>query len=61
MTVRIFSLGAEPSDDLSATTTVEERLAMVLELSARMWQLTGKQLPQYTRATMPGQVIRPDA
>jgi hypothetical protein len=61
MTVRVLPLGTEPGDDLSATTTVEERLAMVVELSARMSQLTGKPLPSYTRATMPARVIRPNA
>ncbi|MGH7534017.1 MAG: hypothetical protein ACREMG_00380 [Gemmatimonadales bacterium] len=56
--VRILRLGDEPSDDLSRITTPEERLAMVWELSARMWELTGQALPSYTRATMPGRVIR---
>jgi len=31
--IRIFPLGGEPSDDLSATTTAEERLGMVTVLS----------------------------
>lgn len=31
---------------------------MVWELSARMWELTGRPLPSYTRGTMPGRVLR---
>jgi hypothetical protein len=54
--VRIFRLGDEPPDDLSST-TAEERIAMVAELSARMWELTGRPLPSYTRATMPVRIV----
>jgi len=56
--IRIFPLGEEPRDDLAATTTVKERLAMVTLLSERCWKLTGKSIPTYSRATMPGRVIR---
>ena len=59
MPVRVYRLGDEPGDDLSATTTVEERLAMVHELSRRMWELTGRPVPRYPRAEMPVRVIRP--
>ncbi len=58
MPVRVYRLGEEPSDDLSAITTADQRLAMVWELSARMWALTGKPLASYTRAEMPVRVIR---
>ncbi|MDQ3137712.1 MAG: hypothetical protein M3Q93_09000 [Gemmatimonadota bacterium] len=57
--VRIYRLGEEPPDDLSRLTTPAERVAMVWELSARMWELTGQPSPGYSRATMPGRVIRP--
>lgn len=57
--VRIYRLGEEPSEDLSAVTTPAERIAMVWELSARMWELTGRPWPSYTRGTMPGRIIRP--
>ena len=59
MPARVFPLGAEPRDDLTATTTASERLAMVALLSARMWRLTGQPTPVYRRANMPGRVIRP--
>ena len=55
---RVFRLGDEPGDDLSATTTVEQRLEMVVELSRRMWELTGQPVPSYTRSTMPVVVRR---
>lgn len=59
--MRRFELGAEPSDDLSATTTVEERLAMMGPLAVRAWTLAGRELPRYARSEMPGCVIRPTA
>jgi hypothetical protein len=56
---RVYRLGEEPGDDLSALTTPEQRLAMVTVLSRRMWELTGRPVPSYERASMPGRVLRP--
>lgn len=56
--MRRFALGEEPRDELLATTTAEERIAMVEELSVQAWLLTGRPFPSYTRAEMPGRVIR---
>ncbi|OGU01798.1 MAG: hypothetical protein A2085_08005 [Gemmatimonadetes bacterium GWC2_71_10] len=56
--VRVFTLGQEPPDDLSASTTVEERLSMVWELTRRMWEFTGRPLPAYSRRSMPVRVAR---
>ena len=58
--VRVFRLGAEPRDDLSATTTVSERLEILRELTARAWRLTGRALPTYQRHEIPVRVIRPE-
>lgn len=58
-TVRVFRLGQEPADDLSSLTTAEQRLAMVALLTHRMWELTGRPVPSYQRASMPGRVLRP--
>lgn len=55
---RAYRLGEERGDDLSAATTIDERLEMVSVLTRRMWELTGRPLPSYTRANMPGRVIR---
>ena len=51
-------MGAEPRDDLSATTTVAERLEILRELTARAWRLTGRALPKYQRHEIPVRVIR---
>lgn len=51
--VRVFPLGEEPSEDLSATTTIDERLAMVASLSEEAWTLTGSQMPHYLRQNIP--------
>ena len=59
MVVRVYRLGEEPGDDLSALSTPEERLAMVTRLTRRMWELSGRPVPSYERASMPGRVLRP--
>ena len=48
-----YPLGQEPGDDLSATTTVEERLAMMWPLAVDAWSLAGLPLPNYSRNDMP--------
>jgi len=58
-TIRVYRLGEEPADDLSALSTPEQRLAMVTVLTRRMWELTGLPVPSYERAAMPGRVRRP--
>jgi hypothetical protein len=52
-------LGEEPGDDLSATTTPEQRLEMVDILSERMWALAGVPRPNIRRADLPGRICRP--
>lgn len=39
-------------------TTIEQRVLVMRELAEAGWALTGKPLPEYTRATMPGRVVR---
>lgn len=56
--IRVFRLGEEPGDDLSSTTTAEDRLEMVFELSRRMWELTGRPLPTYDRRNIPVRIVR---
>jgi len=51
--VRRYRLGQEPGDDLSRSTTAEERLAMVAVLSAEAWALAGKPVPTYLRHETP--------
>ncbi|HWG53508.1 MAG TPA: hypothetical protein VN677_09425 [Gemmatimonadaceae bacterium] len=56
--VRIYRLGQEPGDDLSSMSTAEERLEMLVVLSERMWLLSGRPLPSYSRSRLPVRVIR---
>lgn len=56
--VHIYRLGDEPPDDLSATTTPSQRLDMVAELSARVFEIAGLPAPSYARKDIPIHVIR---
>jgi len=51
--VRVYPLGEEPSDDLSHTTSAEERLAMVWPLSLEAWSLSGREYAEYSRGETP--------
>ena len=55
----VFRLGEEPRDDLRATTTAEERIALLRALSERAWRLTGRAVPTYSRGEIPIQVTPP--
>lgn len=57
--VRKYRLGAEPGDDLSDSTTVEQRLAMMWPLALEAWSLTGAPMPDYERAHTPVTIRRP--
>ncbi|MGH9866793.1 MAG: hypothetical protein ACREAA_01320 [Candidatus Polarisedimenticolia bacterium] len=57
--VRVYRLGQEPSDDISAETTPEQRLAMMWPLALEAWSLTGKPLPDYDRGSTPVRILRP--
>jgi hypothetical protein len=51
--VRVYRLGAEPPDDLSATSTPEERLAMMWPLALEAYALSERPMPAYRRADTP--------
>ena len=57
--VRKLRLEDAPGPDLSATTTAEERLAMMWPLACEAWTLAGRTIPDYPRHRMPIRVIRP--
>lgn len=59
--IRRFALGEEPSDDLSATTTMDERLAMVWPLSRAAFEAAGIPVDPPPRHLLPGRLIRPEA
>ena len=48
-----YPLGQEPGDDLSATTTAEDRIAMMWGLAVDAWALAGLPLPSYDRRDTP--------
>lgn len=39
--------------------SVDERLALVWMLTRQQWAFAGREIPTYTRAEMPGRVLRP--
>lgn len=55
--IRVYRLGFEPGDDLSATTTAAERLAMVWPLTLEAWAVAGKPLPAYSRGETPIRIV----
>jgi hypothetical protein len=58
--VRRFRLGEEPDEDLSAVTTMEERLAMMWPLSRLVYEIDGFDIVSPPRAELHGVVLRPD-
>jgi len=56
--VRKYALGSEPSDDLSGSTTPEQRIAMMWPLALEAWSLTGDPLPDYARRDAPVRKLR---
>lgn len=57
--IQVYRMGEEPGDDLSGCTTPEERIALVWELTRRMWTLAGRGLPDAPRDRLPVRIIRP--
>lgn len=56
--IRVFRLGEEPGDDLSGSTTPEERIAMTWPLAAETWTAAGRCIPTYGRDRAPARVVR---
>jgi hypothetical protein len=57
--VRVLRLGEEELSDPRDTSTVDERVALVWQLTQEQWALAGRAIPDYARADAPGRVIRP--
>jgi hypothetical protein len=51
--VRLYRFGTEPVDDLVTSTTADERLEMMWPLACEAWSLTGRPMPDYSRAETP--------
>lgn len=56
MTGRVVPLRSDEASDARVGGTAAERLALVRELSERMWALSGRPVPTYTRATIPAKL-----
>jgi hypothetical protein len=56
--IRRIGLRDEPLTDSRDPSTVDERIALVWTLTQRQWLFAGLPMPTYTRATMPGSVLR---
>jgi len=57
--IRVFALAEEPLVDERDPSTADERLALVWTLTREQWLLAGLPFPEYSRAAMPGRVLRP--
>ena len=56
--LRIISMSRASDDDLSGSTTVEQRLRFVESLSQEAWALVAAPAADYDRAHMPVRVVR---
>jgi len=57
LTARVYPLGEEPRDDLSACTSAAERLALQSDLTLEMWMLAGWKIPRYFRDQIPMAIV----
>lgn len=55
--VLLSSLRNQPSDDLSSSTTLEERIAMMRPLAEAAWRVAGLPLPRYRRSRIPVRLL----
>ncbi|MCC6928182.1 MAG: hypothetical protein IT359_04225 [Gemmatimonadaceae bacterium] len=55
--MRVVSIHSREASDAIVGGTAADRLALVETLSAMQWRLSGRPLPIYTRATMPGALV----
>ena len=51
--IRIYELDDQPGENLSDSTSAEERLAMVWELTVEAWNFAGLPRPDYPRDQVP--------
>ena len=56
MTARVVPLESDEAADARVPGSPSQRLAVLADLSQRMWELTGVPYPTYSRATMPVRV-----
>jgi hypothetical protein len=56
--IRKVGLRDEELTDPRDAATVDERMARVWILTRQQWAFAGREIPTYTRAEMPGRLIR---
>lgn len=56
--IRRVALRDEELTDPRDTATVDERIALVWTLTRQQWAFAGREMPKYTRAEMPGRLVR---
>ncbi|MBX7195442.1 MAG: hypothetical protein K1X94_25525 [Sandaracinaceae bacterium] len=57
--IRKLRLGEEELVDPRDASTVDERVALVRQLTREAWATAGLEIPSYARGETPGRVIRP--
>lgn len=57
--IRKVLLGEEELTDPRDTSMVDERLALVEIFTRQQWAFAGREIPTYSRAEMPGTILRP--
>jgi hypothetical protein len=55
--VKVVTLRDQPADDLSATTTLAERIAMMRPLAEATWRVAGLPMPRYPRRSTPVRLL----
>ncbi len=56
--IRRVAIEDEELTDPRDTSTVDERIALVATLTRQQWAFAGLEVPTYTRAEMPGRLVR---
>jgi hypothetical protein len=56
--IRKVGLRDEELTDPRDASTVDQRLALVWKLTREQWAFAGMKMPEYSRAEMPGRLIR---
>jgi hypothetical protein len=54
--IRVYRLGEEPREDLSAL-TIGERIAMVWQVTVDAWEIAGRKIPDYPIEEAPIRVV----
>lgn len=55
--VLLVGLKGQPADDLSLSTTLEQRIRMMRPLAEAAWRVAGLPLPRYSRRRIPVRLL----